>query len=335
MTFREKVALIRSLYKDRLEIIQYPPTPGSTIQSLSLKAAAVVVSKSVSLPLNPTVVKLTQDASNKLAGKDKRSKSSTGLAPKSYLKRPEFKDKSYRVTGKVNLTQPAEVPFHFRALQSLAKASATPGVILSHTETTEMEQQLRRTEVVLSHQDWFLGAVRTLVEMYTRDMETVPELLTQALELLQSGSRAGFDAQHLTSHLTQNLVLRRRDTYLKDTLWDLPEASKRILRQHNLDDNQLFAIEDCEKVLKTYTEGANARSAQKASGGQGWSQGQSSSSARRPQNQGRGTVMERSYPAPTGRQPWSQPSPARGGKGQQGRGRGKRQSSYTPQEGGE
>ena len=336
MTFRQKIALLRELFKDRPEIVLYPPTPGSPPTSLSKVNAPPKESKSVALPLNPTAEKISRDASNKLAGKDPRAKTSDagGLPIKSYLKRPDYKDKSYRVSGKPKVTQAVALPFQFRTLQPPAKSKSTPALTLSNQEAVDMEVQLRRTGVVLSHQDWFLGAVRLLAETVQQNMETVPEEFTQLIELLESGTRASTDAQRLVTHMTHNWVLRRRDNYLRDTWYDLPESLKRVLRQGTFDQTQLFSVEDIDAVLKAYTEGATTRAVHKA-GQPSTSQG----GARRPQQPQqqftKPSVMDRSYSAPAARQSWPSQPPARGRGGQRGRGRGKPHSSTPSKQKGE
>jgi hypothetical protein len=331
LKFREKVTLIRDLYKDRPEIQSYPPTPPKVVASLA-RTGPQPISKSVSLPFNPTAMKVVQEASDKLAGIDIKSKASEagGLAPKVYLRKPEFKEKSYRITSKPKITQAAQLPFQFRTLQPSAKAASTPSITLSHAEVVDMETQMRRLEVVLSHQDWFFGAARELAEAVTSEMQPVPEKLSQALELIQSGARAGYDAQHLAGHLTHNVVLRRRDSYIKDTLFDLPESCKRILRQQPLDQCSLFSVLDIQEVLKTYTDGNNAKAAHKAS--QPASHGNRHQG--KPQQHQRQSVLDRSYTAPPPPRPsWNDKTPKKGGRGggHGNRGRGNRfPPSKTP-----
>jgi len=329
MKFQEKVFLIRELYADRAEIQQCPLTPGSPSTNLGM-GSTTKPTKSVSLPFNPTSARADREAWNRLAGKDPRAKPSEagGLAPGTYLRRPDYREKSYRVTGQPKVTQAAHVPFQFRTLQPGSKSTVNPSMTLSHTEVTDLEVQLRRTAVVLSHQDWFLGSVRLLAEKAIKDMEPVPEHLAQMLELLHSGTRAGFDAQHLVGNLAQNWVLRRRDCYLRDTFWDLQATAKRKLRQNDLGAGDLFAVDTIEAVTKSYIESANSRKASQPSGQQ---------ASRRAPAQGRPSVLDRSYQGQSQTPSWpaakSPPKSNRGG-GHSNRGshthRGKPSSSYTP-----
>ena len=157
----------------------------------------------------------------------------------------------------------------------------------------------------------------------------MPEHLSQMLELLHSGTRAGFDAQHLVGNISLNWVLRRRDCYLRDTFWDLQATARRKLRQNDLCASDLFAVDTIESVTKSYIESANSRKASQPSGQQ--------SASRRAPAQGRPSVMDRSYQGQSQAPSWpaakSPPKTNRGG-GPSNRDhthRGKpSSSSYTP-----
>lgn len=273
MTFSEKVALVRSLYTDQAEIKDHPPSPKESSGNLGM-ASPTAKSRpvdSASLPWNPSTAKISKEANKRLTGADPKSKSSEagGLGTSSYLKRPDFRERYYRVSGIPHPTLPAAVPLEFRQLQPASKVSTQPRISLSQSEATDVETQQRKLNLALSHQDWLFGSVRILAEQGMAKLKEIPEQFTQMVELLQSGTRAGFDAQQLSSHLTHNWVLRRRDAYLRETLSDLPDTAKRTLRQTDLESRQLFDPKICETVHKSHTEANLSRAAHRAAGYQG------------------------------------------------------------------
>jgi len=321
MKFKDRIDLVRKLFQDLAEILLCPPTPGETSENLGMSATPKP-NKSVSLPLNPTTARLLTEAMKKLTGLDPKGKASAanGLQPGTYLKKPEFREKSYRVTGQENVSQAATVPLDFRTLQETSKAAINPPLSLSQADTMEMEVQLRRLGTILSHQDWFLGSVRRLSETVAETLNPVPEAFSQLQDMLQSGTRAGLDGQKMVSQLLHNWVLRRRDLYLKDTFKTINLAAKTQLRQHALDDKHLFSKETCQEVCLSYTQAANSRQASRSDNRPSGQQ-----QARRPQ--ARSSVMERSYPPQQQQGPagWPQQQAARGGGRGGGRGhRGKR-----------
>ena len=85
----------------------------------------------------------------------------------------------------------------------------------SHPLTTdsvlaEQEVQLKRTLVILSHQDWFLGSVLCFSNCLVNQLDGSDSSkgdLAHLQEFVYSASRAGFDAQRNVSHLWFNTVL--------------------------------------------------------------------------------------------------------------------------------
>ena len=51
--------------------------------------------------------------------------------------------------------------------------------------------------MVLSHQNWFLGSVRELAKKMHATLNPVPDELVQLFDMLQLGTKAGYDAQQL------------------------------------------------------------------------------------------------------------------------------------------
>lgn len=282
------MTLVRTLYSDQAEIKDHPPSPKESSGNLGMTSPTAKTKQveSASLPWNPSTAKISREANKRLTGSDPKSKSSEagGLGTSSYLKRPDFRERYYRVSGIPHPTLPAAVPLEFRQLQPASRVATQPRISLSQSEATDVEAQQRKLNLSLSHQDWLFGAVRLLAEQGMSKLKEVPEQFNQMVELLQSGTRAGFDAQQLSSHLTHNWVLRRRDAYLRETLSDLSDTAKRTLRQTDLDSKQLFDPKICETVHKSHTEANLSRAAHRAAGHQG-------NQSRRTE---RSSVMERS-----------------------------------------
>lgn len=303
------------------EITDNPPTPPKVSGNLAM-AKSSSTKASLSLPLNPNASRVLEANMLRLQGQDSKAKpaDSGGLQPGSFLKKPDFQDKSYRITGRPQFSQAAAVPLSFRALQPAQSSTKCHGVSLTNTETIDFESQMKRMAIMLSHQDWFLGAVKNLVEKAIATADEPPEALTQALEMLQSGSKAGCDAQFLLGNLTFNWVLRRRDAYIRDTFGDLAAMARRSLRLQNLDDPQLFDPETCRDVFKQYTDASLARAAHKAV------QARPNYTAPRP------TVMEKSHPPqPKPGSSWSSKPPRQTGQqssGQKGKGRSSQSTPY-------
>lgn len=313
--------LIRHLFQDADLIKDNPPTPPKSRGNIGMGSKSKPHHSSLSLPFNPGSVRVHDDTMRTLAGLDPKAKSAEtgGLQTGTYLKKPALRESSYRVTGNSGFTHAAPVPLEFRSLQPASKASRNPGLSFTHAETLDFEVQLRRMAVVISHQDWFLGAVLEIIERHIKSTSSVPDVFNQMRDLLQSGSQAGYDAQKLLGHLQYNWILRRRDAYIRDTFHDLPAAAKRSIRIADLHAPALFDPDVCNDTHRRYADTSVTRAAHKAAQPQQY---------RNP----RPTVLERSHPQQQQsrqRNNWPSQSPHRG-KPQQGH-RGKPKSaSSTP-----
>ena len=125
---------------------------------------------------------------------------------------------------------------------------------------SDMEVQLRRSNIILSYQDWFLGSILRLAEQLqstTAEHTPTQKILHDLQEFVFSASRAGYDARQHVCHLLFNTVLRRRDAYLSDTFPRLQAPLRKQLRAHILDDSLLFSESTCETALKTFTQASN------------------------------------------------------------------------------
>lgn len=311
--------LIRTLFAEMEEISENPPTPPKSSGNLAMAKSSSTKS-SLSLPLNPNASRVLDANMQRLLGQDAKAKPSDsgGLQPGSFLKKPDFQDKSYRITGRPQFSQAAAVPLSFRALQPAQAATKSHGVSLTNSEAIDLESQMKRMAIMLSHQDWFLGAVKNLIEKAIAASTDPPEQLSQALEMLQSGSKAGCDAQFLLGNLTFNWVLRRRDAYIRDTFGDLAAMARRTLRLQDLDDPQLFDPDTCRDVFKQYTDASLARAAHKAV------QSRPNYSAPRP------SVLDKSHPPqPKPSSSWSnKPQKGQQSSGQKGKNRSSQSTPY-------
>ena len=168
MTYAERIKLVRQLFSDLPVIKDNPPTPRHTPGNLGMSSTPEK-RQSSSLPLNPAATELFSDMTKIITGKDSKYKSADagGLSTGTYVKRPDFRDKTYRVTRQPHFHHAAVVPLDFRALQPAASSTKKPGLSLSASETTDVEMQLKRIGMTLSYQDWFLGGAKLLLYIST------------------------------------------------------------------------------------------------------------------------------------------------------------------------
>ena len=151
-------------------------------------------------------------------------------------------------------------PPKFRVLQPLEKATAHSRPCITDFDMSDMEVQLRRSNIILSYQDWFLGSALRLSEQLqstTAEHTSAQKILHDLQEFVFSTSRAGYDARQHICHLLFNTVLRRRDACLSDTFPRLQAPLRKQLRAHILDDPLLFSESTCETALETFTQASN------------------------------------------------------------------------------
>ena len=320
--YPEKIAKIRELFADDDTIRSHPPSPPRTPDpSLASRRPSTTV-KSTSLPWNPSTPKIIEGFMDQLTGKDPKAKSPTGLGPGSYLRKPSFRDKAYRISLEPAATHAAQVPPKFRMLQPADKSTSYSRPSFTDSDLAEQEVQLKRTSVILSHQDWFLGSVLHFANRLGNQLDGSDSSkadLAHLQEFVYSASRAGFDARRNVSHLWFNTVLRRRDAYLSDTFTRLQAPLKRQLRAHSLDSRLLFSEETCDAALETYTQASNATLLSRATRTSRPTQPSrpTSSSSRNDRSQQRTSMQSappKTQPSPRGK-PSSTFSSKRGGAG--------------------
>ena len=198
---------------------------------------------------------------DQLTGKDPKAKSPTSLGPGSYLQKPSFRDKAYHISLEPAATHAAQVPPKFRMFQPVDKFTSYSRPSFTDSDLAEQEVQLKRTSVILSHQDWLLGSVLRFANCLGNQLDGSDSSkadLAHLQEFVYSASRAEFDACRNVSHLWFNTVLRRQDAYLGDTFTRLQAPLKRQLRAHSLDGRLLFSEETCDAALEMYTQASSA-----------------------------------------------------------------------------
>ena len=97
-------------------------------------------------------------------GKDPKAKSPTGLRPSTFLRRPNFHERAYRVTSTLKGAHAAQVPPKFRVLQPPEKITAHSKPFVTDFDLSDMEVKLRHSNIILPCQDWFLQSVLHLSE---------------------------------------------------------------------------------------------------------------------------------------------------------------------------
>ena len=151
--YPEKIAKIRELFVDDDIIRSHPPSPPRIPDpSLASRRPPTTV-KSTSLPWNPSTPKIIEGFMDQLTGKDPKAKSPTGLGPGSYLRKPSFRDKAYRISLEPAATHTAQVPPKFWMLQPVDKSTSYSRPSFTDSDLAEQEVQLKRTSVILFHQD--------------------------------------------------------------------------------------------------------------------------------------------------------------------------------------
>ena len=258
LSFSSKLTLVRDIFAAEPSMQERPPTPPwSANVNVGSRRPSSSSSKPRSLPWNPSAGRIHDSYWDLLRGKDPKSKSmdATGLPIGTYLKKPRFRDRYYRISGEPDTTFSAFVPSKFRVLQPTDKSATHAKPAFTDADVADFEVQLKRTATILSFQDWFIGAVLEL--SCQLPLSSRSDTLTTLQELLYSASRAGYDAQDHVSHLLFNLVLCRRDAYLRDTFTTLPTPTKRLLRSHRLNSRQLFDDDACTSALETFTRASN------------------------------------------------------------------------------
>ena len=260
LTYAERIALVRLTFQEESVMKENPPEQRKIRVCAGTGSIPRQSKASSSLPFHTFRDLMFEENQGRLLGthSSKKQKDSAPLPVGRYLKRAEVKSSFYKVTG-VRAPKAAPVPESFHALQF--KQTEHVGVSYSATETEELETTLRQCVSILSHQDWFLGAGRTLLQEIVAHPETASEVAPKALSLILSAARAGMDLQAVNSTSLHNMVLRRRDGFLATTDKSLPALAKKELRRHDLNDPFLFGAEACAAAHRSMLDSATLKAA--------------------------------------------------------------------------
>ena len=190
-------------------MLAHPPNPTPARDSNLASRQSTTPPRPRDLPWNPS----TAQMQDQLTGRDPKVKSSTGLGPATFLRRPDFREWVYRVSGHPKAAYATQVPSKFRVLKPPEKATAHSRPFITDFDMSNMEVQLHCANILL-YQDWFLGSVLHLSEQLqtaTTEHTLTQKLLHDLQEFVFSASRTGYNARQHVCHLF-NTVLRRRDT---------------------------------------------------------------------------------------------------------------------------
>ena len=241
-------------------MLAHPPNPAPARDVNLASRQSTTPPRPRDLPWNPSTAQIRDHYMDQLTGRDPKAKSSTGLGPATFLRRPKFRERVYRVSGNPKAACATQVPAKFRVLQPPEKATTHSRPFITDFNVSDMEVQLRHSNIILSYQDWFLGCVLCLSEQLqstTAEHTPTQKILHDLQEFVFSASRAGYDARQHVCHLLFNTVLCRRDAYLSDTFPCLQAPLRKQLRAHILDDSLLFSESTCETALQTFTQASN------------------------------------------------------------------------------
>lgn len=260
LTYAERIALVRLTFHEESVMKENPPEQRKIRVCAGTGSIPRQSKAASSLPFHTFRDTMGEENQERLLGihSSKKQKDSAPLPIGRYLKRAEVKSSFYKVTG-VRAPKAAPVPESFHMLQF--KQTEHVGVSYSATETEELETTLRQCVSILSHQDWFLGAGRTLLQEIVAHPETASEVAPKALSLILSAARAGMDLQAVNSTSLHNMVLRRRDGFLGTTDKSLPTLAKKELRRHDLNDPFLFGAEACSAAHRSMLDSATLKAA--------------------------------------------------------------------------
>jgi hypothetical protein len=250
-SLKERLELVRTIYGSHSTILENPAGVIERKSCLGEGSKDMNPRTIPSLPWHPLRQTLVADDMAKVLGKaPAKGRKPATFGPGRYLTRPSQRRSAYMVTGDPPLSA-APVPPDFHLLQPKGSATEHVPVRLSATEAEEWESSLRQSTAIASHQDWYLGAVRTILEGITvDDPGQIPTQIDQALSLLKSGAHAGMDLQSMQHTALHNVQLRRRDAFLNTTVKELTPVMRRSLRQHALDSPTLFDNAACTQASK-------------------------------------------------------------------------------------
>jgi hypothetical protein len=243
---------VRTTFKTHQSIVDFPAEVIARKSCLGVGSDDDTHLRTVaSLPWHPLRSKLVSDDMAKILGKaPSKGRKAATFGPGRYLSRPSQRRTAYKITGDPPLSA-APVPPDFHLLQPKGATTEHVAVRLSAAEAEDMESTLRQSTAVASHQDWFLGAAREILEAVNPDdPEKTRTQVDQALSLLKSGAHAGMDLQSSQHTSLHNFILRRRDAFLNTTVKELTPVARRALRQHSLNSPARFENSACAQASK-------------------------------------------------------------------------------------
>ena len=250
-SFKERLTLVRNTFALHPSIVDNPAETIARKSCLGVGSDDAHVRTVSSLPWHPLRSKLVSDDMAKLLGKaPSKGRKAATFGPGRFLSRPSQRRSAYRITGDPPLSA-APVPPDFHLLQPKGATTEHVAVRLSAAEAEDMESSLRQSTAVASHQDWFLGAAREILEAVNPDdTDKTKTQVDQAISLLKSGAHAGMDLQSSQHTSLHNFILRRRDAFLNTTVKEFTPVARRALRQHSLDSPALFENSACTQASK-------------------------------------------------------------------------------------
>ena len=185
-------------------MLAHPPNPAPVRDVNLASCQSTTPPRPRDLPWNPSTAQIRDHYMDQLTGRDPKAKLSTGLGPATFLRRPKFREWVYRVSGHPKAAYAAQVPSKFRVLQPPEKDTAHSRPFITDFDMSNMEVQLRCSNIILSYQDWFLGSVLCLSEQLqstTAEHTSAQKILHDLQEFVFSASRAGYDARQHVCHL--------------------------------------------------------------------------------------------------------------------------------------
>ena len=131
---------------------------------------------------------------DQLTGKDPTATSLPGFKPGFYLLKPSFHDNVYCISLELATTKLAQIPPKFQVFQPADKSTSYSHPSITDSDPMEQEVQLKRTSVILSHQDWFFRFVLHFSNHLVNQLDgsdTSKADLAHLQEFVYSALRAG------------------------------------------------------------------------------------------------------------------------------------------------
>ena len=94
-------------------MLAHPPNPAPAGDVNLASRQSTTPPRPRDLPWNPLTAQIRDHYMNQLTGRDPKAKSPTGLSPTTFLRRPKFRERVYRVSGHPKAAYAAQVPSKF------------------------------------------------------------------------------------------------------------------------------------------------------------------------------------------------------------------------------